>query len=231
MFYRLVCCSGNESPRGEGYGYSSTQSMGNGDMGFEPVLPPQTKRSKGKICLVLDLDETLVHSSFKPVDNPDFIIPVEIEGIVHNVYVLKRPGVDEFMRDILPLYEVVIYTASLSKYANPLLDQLDIHNVIDHRLFRESCTLYEGNYVKDLSLLGRKLPRTIIIDNSPMSYLFHPENAIGCASFVDDMADRELYYCLSFLKKIKDSKNVRDWLYTYQAFINKEHAAHEGFKS
>jgi TFIIF-interacting CTD phosphatase-like protein len=40
---------------------------------------------------------------------------VEIEGIVHNVYVLKRPGVDEFMRECGKYYEVVIYTASLSK--------------------------------------------------------------------------------------------------------------------
>ncbi len=38
-----------------------------------------------KICLVIDLDETLVHSSFKPVPNADFIVPVEIDGQVHQV--------------------------------------------------------------------------------------------------------------------------------------------------
>lgn len=37
------------------------------------------------MCLVIDLDETLVHSSFKPVSNPDFVVPVEIEGSVHQV--------------------------------------------------------------------------------------------------------------------------------------------------
>lgn len=47
--------------------------------------------------LVLDLDETLVHSTFKPVPNPDYIIPVEIEGRQVDVYVIKRPWVDEFM--------------------------------------------------------------------------------------------------------------------------------------
>lgn len=35
-----------------------------------------------KKTLVLDLDETLVHSSFKPIPDPDYIIPVEIEGKV-----------------------------------------------------------------------------------------------------------------------------------------------------
>ena len=66
------------------------------------------------------------------------------------------------------------------QYANPLLDELDIHGVISSRLFREACVLYQGKYVKDLALMGRDLRRTIIVDNSPCSYLFHPENAIGC---------------------------------------------------
>jgi hypothetical protein len=68
MFYRLVCCSLGSAPGGDGYASASAAGEG-----FEPALPPQTKRSKGKICLVLDLDETLVHSSFKPVENPDFM--------------------------------------------------------------------------------------------------------------------------------------------------------------
>lgn len=78
----------------------------------------------------------------------DFTIPVEIEGQNHNVYVIKRPGVDEFMKRVGELYEVVVFTASVSKYGDPLLDQLDIHHVIHHRLFRESCYNHQGNYVK-----------------------------------------------------------------------------------
>jgi RNA polymerase II subunit A small phosphatase-like protein len=64
---------------------------------------------------VLDLDETLVHSSFKLVAQADFIIPVELEGHVHNVYVLKRPGLDEFLRKVGEKFELVVFTASLSK--------------------------------------------------------------------------------------------------------------------
>jgi RNA polymerase II subunit A small phosphatase-like protein len=44
------------------------------------LLPIQSERDRGKKTLVLDLDETLVHSSFKPVDNPDITLPVEIDG-------------------------------------------------------------------------------------------------------------------------------------------------------
>ena len=48
--------------------------------------------SAKKKFLALDLDETLVHSSFQPVSNASFTIMVVIEGIVPNVYVIKRPG-------------------------------------------------------------------------------------------------------------------------------------------
>lgn len=79
--------------------------------------------------LVLDLDETLVHSSFKQPKKSDIIIPVDIEGRVCNVYVLVRPHCAKFLAEMSKYYEVVIFTASLSKYANPLMDILDSNNV------------------------------------------------------------------------------------------------------
>ena len=130
-----------------------------------------------------------MHSSFKPVPNSDYILPVEIEGVTHQVYVIKRPGCDEFLSRMGKVYEVVIFTASLAKYADPLLDLLDPENVIRARLFREACVFHEGNFVKDLSLVGRDVSGTIIVDNSPASFLFQPENAILCGTFIDDPRD------------------------------------------
>lgn len=223
------------------------------EIGRPKLLGEIHPNDTGKKCLVLDLDETLVHSSFRAVEGADFVIPVkvcrkeyyeslnlsfvnfqpireqsmrsfilttillsplaifvlQIEDVVHFVYVAKRPGVDEFLLEMSKHYEIVIYTASLNKYADPLLDLLDIHKVIRYRLFRESCVFYEGNYVKDLSVLDRDIDSTIIIDNSPNSYLFHPENAIDCSSFIDDPKDRELDQIGSFLTGIKNAKDVR----------------------
>lgn len=142
-------------------------------------LLPARKSSDNRICLVIDLDETLVHSSFKPIDNADFIVPVEIYETVHDVYVLKRPHVDEFLRRVGSIFECVLFTASLAKYADPVANLLDKENIFKARLFRESCAFYRGNYVKDLSRLGRDLGRVIIVDNSPASYIFHPDNAVS----------------------------------------------------
>ncbi|KAK8132451.1 NIF-domain-containing protein [Apiospora kogelbergensis] len=173
------------------------------------LLPPIEPHMKGRKCLVLDLDETLVHSSFKILHQADFTIPVEIEGNYHNVYVIKRPGVDQFMKRVGELYEVVVFTASVSKYGDPLLDQLDIHNVVHHRLFRESCYNHQGNYVKDLSQVGRNLKDTIIIDNSPTSYIFHPQHAVPISSWFSDAHDNELLDLIPVLEDLAGS-NVQD---------------------
>jgi RNA polymerase II subunit A small phosphatase-like protein len=173
------------------------------------LLPAIRPEHKGRKCLVLDLDETLVHSSFKILNQADFTIPVEIEGNYHNVYVIKRPGVDEFMKRVGELYEVVVFTASVSKYGDPLLDQLDIHKVVHHRLFRESCYNHQGNYVKDLSQVGRDLKDTIIIDNSPTSYIFHPQHAVPISSWFSDAHDNELLDLIPVLEDLA-GPNVAD---------------------
>ncbi|ODV70241.1 NIF-domain-containing protein [Hyphopichia burtonii NRRL Y-1933] len=162
-----------------------------------------------KKCLILDLDETLVHSSFKYLRTADFVIPVEIENQVHHVYVIKRPGVDEFLRKVGKWYEVVVFTASVSKYGDPLLDKLDIHQSVHHRLFRDSCYNYQGNFIKNLSQIGRPLADSIIIDNSPASYIFHPQHSIPISSWFSDTHDNELLDLLPFLEDIA-KPNVDD---------------------
>jgi len=198
-------CSGYESEEGEPNGRCSPLLQ---QMQAKYLLPIPQFHDSHKKCMVIDLDETLVHSSFKPISNADFIVPVEIDGTVHQVYVLKRPHVDEFLRKMGELYECVLFTASLAKYADPVADLLDQWGVFRSRLFRESCVFHRGNYVKDLSRLGRELQKVIIIDNSPASYIFHPDNAVPVASWFDDMSDTELLDLIPFFERLSQVENV-----------------------
>jgi Dullard-like phosphatase family protein len=173
-------------------------------------LPPQDERVSGRKCLVLDLDETLVHSAFTKV-SCEIVLDLNIANERHKVYVKKRPGVDEFLKVVSQWFEVVIFTASTSLYANPLIDKLDIYGAVDHRLFRDSCTRYRAGYVKDLSKLGRNLEDVIIIDNSPVCYALQPENAIPIKTWRDDPLDTELLDLLPilvYLSRVDDIPSV-----------------------
>ncbi len=105
-----------------------------------------------------------------------------------------------------------MFTASLSKYANPLYAKLDHAKVTATLLYREHCTFYNGLFVKDMAKLGRPLTDVIIIDNSPSSYLFQPENSLPCTSWYDDPNDRELNELVPILEKLAIVKDVRPYL-------------------
>jgi RNA polymerase II subunit A small phosphatase-like protein len=179
------------------------------------LIPEQSEQMRGRKTLVLDLDETLVHSCFQPVNNADFVIPIVIEGCKHTVYVLKRPFVDDFLTEMGKIYEIVVFTASVSLYANPLLDLLDTNKVISHRLFREHCTFLDGSYVKDLSRLGRDLGNSIIVDNSKNCYKLQPENAMASLTWLEDKRDNQLVRMVPYLVRIIQEKEVygvlREW--------------------
>ena len=62
---------------------------------------------------------THTHShTTQPVSEADFIVPVEIDGVIHQVYVLKRPHCDEFLKKMGEMFECVLFTASLAKVRN-----------------------------------------------------------------------------------------------------------------
>ena len=179
------------------------------------------KQSSDKKTLVLDLDETLVHSQFQPFDVPsDIILKIELENEFHDIHVMVRPGVSEFLKNMGKIYEIVIFTASVSKYADPLLDIIDKEKNCKFRLFREHCTPINTCYVKELKKLGRELKNIIIVDNSPMSYALNPENGIPINTWFDDKSDRELYNISSILEFLSFVPDVRN--YINQFIVNDE---------
>ena len=173
------------------------------------LLPPSTSNKK---TLVLDLDETLVHSNFIPFNIPsDIKIQIELDNNLHDIYVLVRPYVKEFLERMSKKYELVIFTASLSKYANPLLN-LITDDYCPYRLYREHCTLINTAFVKDLNRLGRDLKDVIILDNSPIAYSLNPNNGFPITSWFEDKNDYELLQIIPILEFLSYVPDVRDYI-------------------
>jgi len=176
------------------------------------LLPIKSPEYTNKKTLILDLDETLVHSSPSPFPKNDLILEVDFDGILYNIYVLIRPGAENFIKRMSKIFELVIFTASISRYASPLLDILDKDKNINYRLYREHCTFLNGIYIKELKRLNRDLKDVIIVDNSPLAFAFDTENGLPINSWYEDKTDNELEHIsilLEFLSKVDD---VREYI-------------------
>lgn len=162
--------------------------------------------------LVLDLDETLIHSTTRVSSTYDKKIQVEIDRATCDFYVSKRPYADHFLNAVSKWYDLVIFTASLPEYAGPVIDWLDPKNLIQRRYFRDSCTHKEGNYLKNLTVIEPDLSQVFIIDNSPNVYSIVPDNAIPIEGWFSDKNDAALLDLIPFLDSLRFTQDVRSIL-------------------
>lgn len=196
---------------------------------------PNKKRRKK--TLILDLDETLIHSlsrgSPRSFNSSSASAPRMIEIKLNNVaslyYVHKRPYCDFFLKEISKWFELQIFTASVKEYADPIIDWLE-NDIVDftndpskalrtpskiftRRYYRTDCTYREGvGYIKDLSKFFPKeedLKNVIILDNSPISYALHEDNAVMIEGWINDQSDRDLVNLLPMLHSLSLCIDVR----------------------
>lgn len=156
--------------------------------------------------VVLDLDETLVAAypepapraprSWRKGPSPTLVVGnVDLgDGRSGDVRCYMRPGLHAFLEGVREIADVVLYTAGLPGYASPLCDALDpSRSLLPVRLFRATTVAAGGHScVKDLTPLGRDLRRTVLVDNSPFSFLLQPACGLPAHPFDGDGADDHL---------------------------------------
>ncbi|KDR83790.1 hypothetical protein GALMADRAFT_54740 [Galerina marginata CBS 339.88] len=204
-----------------------------------PPVPPKKTPFHLPKTLVLDLDETLIHSTSRPIPHQGgpssglftlvpfgrtsasnnkaagHMVEVVLGGRSTLYHVYKRPFVDFFLRTAcIPVsswYTLVIFTASMQEYADPVIDWLDAgRGILEHRFFRDSCTqLPNGSYTKDLSVIEADLSRVCLVDNSPISYTINEANGIPIEGWTHDPSDEALLDLLPVLDSLRFTSDVR----------------------
>ena len=130
--------------------------------------------------LVLDLDETLIHSY-----GPDF------------ERYATRPHLHPFLKSARNLFdEIVVFTAGTRDYAEPILDALDPSGeFFGRRLYRDSCVIEgDGRIVKDLkrALNVDDLLKVVFVDNLAANFELQPRCGLLVESFYGDRGDDAL---------------------------------------
>ncbi|CAB1345132.1 unnamed protein product [Coregonus sp. 'balchen'] len=163
---------------------------------LSPISRNRLNAVKRKI-LVLDLDETLIHSHHDGVLRPTV-----------------RPGTPpDFILKVSQWYELVVFTASMEIYGSAVADKLDNNrNILKRRYYRQHCTLDLGSYIKDLSVVHKDLSSIVILDNSPGAYRSHPDNAIPIKSWFSDPSDTALLNLLPMLDALRFTADIRSVL-------------------
>lgn len=123
-----------------------------------------------------------------------------------------RPHAVELLRNLSKNFEIIVFTASHSCYANVVLNHLDPEGrYIAHRLFREHCyPATEGVFVKDLRVLNRDLSQTVLVDNAAYSYAYQVDNGIPIIPYYEGKIDFELKALQGYLESMILAKDVRD---------------------
>ena len=169
------------------------------------ITIPNTK----KYSLILSLDETIIHLKINNLIN-------------HKGSIQLRPGFNTFFKRIKPYYEIIIFSSRDKKYTDIILDSIDCNNsLIDHRLYKEHCTLYNNDLIKDISNIGRPLDKVIIIDNEEQNYRLQKENGINIKSFYGNNINDDILFQLSeiLINISKSEDDARNMIKKYKKDI------------
>jgi Dullard-like phosphatase family protein len=184
-------------------------------------IPPVSTSifNSNKKLLILDIDETLVHSDLDFSLNQN---KTKYDAILHfdseeekniPVPLIVRPGTKKFLDYAVQEFDLVVFTASEQQYADVVIDYLEKDKkYFKKRFYRNHCVFIEpGLYIKDLRIFSgiKKLEDIIILDNSLFSFANQLNNGILITSFFSDLNDSFLENVKCYLDYIKNEKDIR----------------------
>ena len=168
-------------------------------------IPYITTPSSKKYCLVLDLDETLIHFKVNHSHNDEGVLKL-------------RPGISTFLEVIKEYYEIILFTEASEAYTELIMETFNKNNFFDFKFFRQHTIIIGQDFVKDLQRIGRPLDRIIIIDNMAQNFRMQKYNGILIKPFYgEDQKDRALIDLIPILINIsKDNLDTRNGLVKYK---------------
>lgn len=185
------------------------------DKKFSLNLTEEADRNKK--FAIFDLDETLVHCEVKHWEKCEVALDVKMPcGTTVKIGINLRPFIKEVLQETLKNYIIIIFTASQKSYADAVLNYLDPdYKIFRHRLYRENCIKIKFDedyiYVKDLRIFTNiDLKKTVIIDNSVLSFAFQLENGIPVLPFYNNKKDEELKFLKNYLIHLKNVYDIRE---------------------
>ena len=164
------------------------------------------KKPGMKKLLIFDLDETLIHClrTKTPQRTPDVYLNIPLANGTSQKYPFNvRPYTKQILTLANKYFEVAVFTASTSVYADTAINYIDPNGeYIQHRFYRESCVKEAGGiYVKDLRIFKNvSLKDMLLVDNAVYSFGEQIDNGIPIKSFMEDKNDTEFVYLMRFLE-------------------------------
>jgi TFIIF-interacting CTD phosphatase-like protein len=165
-----------------------------------------------KLLVILDLDETLVFGTERPLCRPH-----DFSCGPFSVY--RRPGVGDFLAGLRDDFLIAVWTSAGLQYANCVVGNLFPEGFpLEFFWSAERCTqrlnekTRESYFRKDLRKVKRKrfdLKRVVAVDDSPEKYGSSYGNLVRVREYRGESEDIELSALLKYLRKIRDEPDVR----------------------
>ena len=169
-----------------------------------------------KRLAIFDLDETLIHCELKDIDSAQKKIKIKMSTSIEKTIGLNiRPNFERSILKIKEKYHVIMFTASLQKYADAVMDEIDpTGSLFEYRLYRNNCTQIKVEnqiyYIKDLRVLKNiSLDDIVIIDNSVLSFAFHLDNGIPILPYYRGDDEIEMNSLVKLLDNLADVPQIK----------------------